>query len=36
MRDWLRNLSETRRGWLVSLTLVVIVFGYLLLIELLV
>jgi hypothetical protein len=36
MRDWLRQLSETRQGLLVSVTLGVIVFGFLMLIELLV
>ena len=36
MRDWLRHLSETKQGLLVSVTLGVIVFGFLMLIELLV
>jgi hypothetical protein len=34
MRDWMRRLSDTKQGLLVSLTLGAIVFGFLLLIEL--
>jgi hypothetical protein len=36
MREWLRQVSETRQVLVVSITFVVIVVGFLMLIELLV
>jgi hypothetical protein len=36
MRDWIRGLSETKQGLLVSAMLAVIVIGYVLLIDLIV